>query len=130
MQLEKILLYNAPCGHWNGSKVWPDDFINYEDRTEIKTAHGVIRAWAELYYNRELTKKELRDYELVSEGGNIIKSSELSKRIVDCLSDGYDDEEHRTEMEISLYNELSQINSDSFVKAALLRLCERIKGLV
>jgi len=41
------------------------DFINYDDRTEIRMNNGVIRAWAEIYYNRELTEKELRDYEIV-----------------------------------------------------------------
>jgi len=41
------------------------DFINYDDRTEIRTNNGVIRAWAEIYYNRELTEQEMRDYEIV-----------------------------------------------------------------
>ena len=58
-----------------------------------------------------------------------MNSSELAKRICDCLSDGYDDEEFREETETALYNELSQISNDSFVKAALLRLCERVEEL-
>lgn len=37
------------------------DFINYDERTEV----DVKMAWAELYYNRELTEKEMRDYDLV-----------------------------------------------------------------
>ncbi len=41
------------------------DFINYDDRTEIQANNGVIQAWAELYYNRELTEQELHDYEIV-----------------------------------------------------------------
>lgn len=55
--------------------------------------------------------------------------AELAKRICDCLSDGYDDEENRKETEMDLYNELSQIPDDSFIKAALLRLCERVEEL-
>ena len=55
--------------------------------------------------------------------------AELAKRICDCLSDGYDDEENREEAEMDLYNELSQISNDSFIKAALLRLCERVEEL-
>ena len=51
-----------------------------------------------------------------------MNSYELSKRVCDCLSDGYDDEEFREETETALYNELSQISNDSFIKAALLRL--------
>ena len=58
-----------------------------------------------------------------------MNSSELAKRICNCLSDGYDDEEFREETEIALYNELSQISNDSFIKAALLRLCERVEEL-
>lgn len=37
------------------------DFVNYDDRTEVD---GKM-VWAELYYNRELTEKEMRDYDLV-----------------------------------------------------------------
>lgn len=58
-----------------------------------------------------------------------MNSSELAKRICDCLSDGYDDEEFREETETVLYNELSQISNDSFIKVALLRLCERVEEL-
>ena len=58
-----------------------------------------------------------------------MNSAELSKRICDCLSDGYDDEEFREETETTLYNELLQIPDDSFIKAALLRLCERVEEL-
>ena len=59
-----------------------------------------------------------------------MNSAELSKKIVDCLSDGYDDEEWMEDAEINLYNELSQISDDSNIKAALLRLCERIEDLL
>lgn len=57
-----------------------------------------------------------------------MNTSELVKKIVDCLSDGYDDEEYREEMEMKLYNELSQISDDS-IKAALLKICEKIEEL-
>lgn len=64
------------------------------------------------------------------QGGKIImNSSELARKIVDCLSDGYDDEENREEAETELYNELSQLNGNSVIKAALLRLCETIEEL-
>lgn len=58
-----------------------------------------------------------------------MNSLELATRICDCLSDRYDDEEFREETEIALYNELSQIGNDSFIKAAFLRLCERVEEL-
>lgn len=37
------------------------DFINYDTRTEVN-GHMV---WAELYYNRELTQKKLKDFEMI-----------------------------------------------------------------
>ena len=37
------------------------DFINYDARTEV---NGRME-WAELYHNRELTQKELEDFEMV-----------------------------------------------------------------
>lgn len=56
-----------------------------------------------------------------------INDYELSKRICDCISDGYDDVELCEETENVLCNELSQISENSFVKVALLRLCERLE---
>lgn len=58
-----------------------------------------------------------------------MNSSKLAKRMVDCLSDGYDDEENRKEVERALYNDLSQLKEDSIVKAAILRMCETIEEL-
>lgn len=58
-----------------------------------------------------------------------MNSYELSKRIVDCLSDEYDGKNDREETENALYNELSQISNDSFIKTALLRLCEKVEEL-
>ena len=60
---------------------------------------------------------------------DFMNSMDLAKRICDCLSSGYDDEEFREETKTALYNELSQISNDSFIKAALLRLCERVEEL-
>ena len=58
-----------------------------------------------------------------------MNSSELARKIIDCLSDGYDDEENREEAEIALYNELSQLNGNSIIKVTLLKLCETIEEL-
>lgn len=58
-----------------------------------------------------------------------MNSNMLSERIFDCLSDGYDDEEFR-ELEISkLYNEISQLDGDSTLRAVLSALCDRIEEL-
>ena len=54
-----------------------------------------------------------------------MNSLELARKIIDCLSDGYDDEENREEAETELYNELSQLNGNSTIKAVLLKLCEQ-----
>ena len=37
------------------------DFINYDTRTEV---NGRM-VWAEIYYNRELTQKEMEDFEMI-----------------------------------------------------------------
>lgn len=58
-----------------------------------------------------------------------MNSSKLSKRIVDCLSDGYYDEENRDETENLLYDSLSQISNDNPIKIVLVRLCETIEEL-
>ena len=47
------------------------DFVNYDDRTEVD---GKM-VWAELYYNRELTEKEMRDYDLVKQKVRLIDMS-------------------------------------------------------
>ena len=44
------------------------DFINYDERTEVD---GKM-VWAELYYNRELTEKEMKDYDLVKAKERVI----------------------------------------------------------
>lgn len=53
----------------------------------------------------------------------------LAEKVVNCLSDGYDDEENRDETENLLYNSLSQIGNDDPIKIALVRLCETIEEL-
>lgn len=58
-----------------------------------------------------------------------MNSLTLTKKIIDCLSDGYDDEENREEEEIKLYNELSQLNGDNYIRTVLKKLCERIEDL-
>lgn len=58
-----------------------------------------------------------------------IGSLTLANRIFNCLSDGYDDEEYKETTVTALYNELSRIPGDSFVKAAFVRMCERIEEL-
>lgn len=58
-----------------------------------------------------------------------LNSSLLANRIFDCISDGYDDEEYKETTVASLYNELSQIPSDSSIKAAFIALCKKIEEL-
>ena len=65
----------------------------------------------------------------MANGYGLMNSLELAKRIIDCISDGYDDEEYREEATTALYNELSQINNTSNIKAAFVMLCERIEEL-
>lgn len=59
----------------------------------------------------------------------MMSSSDLTKMILDSLSDGYDDEELREEAEKELYNEISQLSGSSVIRAAIRRLCEHIENL-
>lgn len=59
----------------------------------------------------------------------MMENYDLAEQVVSCLSDGYDDEEHKEETVMALYEELADISDDSFLKAALTRLCERIEEL-
>lgn len=59
-----------------------------------------------------------------------MNSAELAKRVFDCLSDGYDDEEYRELLEDKLYDELSEMEKDSVVKFAIIQLCEMIEELL
>lgn len=65
----------------------------------------------------------------MANGYGLMNSLKLAERIIDCISDGYDDEEYREEATTALYNELSQINNTSNIKAAFVMLCERIEEL-
>lgn len=58
-----------------------------------------------------------------------VSSSELSRMILDALSDGYDDEENREDAETALYNELSQLPGNSVIRTVLQQLCERVDEL-
>lgn len=58
-----------------------------------------------------------------------MSSSDLTKMIIDSLSDGYDDEENREEAERELYHEISQLSGSSVIRIAVQRLCERIEDL-
>lgn len=58
-----------------------------------------------------------------------VSSSELTRMVLDTLSDGYDDEENREEAETALYNELSQLSGNSVIRIVLQRLCERVEEL-
>ena len=57
-------------------------------------------------------------------------SNLLSERIFDCLSDGYDDEEFREENINDLYNEISQLDGNSTLRAVLSALCDRVEELL
>ena len=59
----------------------------------------------------------------------MMSSSDLTKMIIDSLSDGYDDEELREEAGRELYNEISQLPGSSVIRTVIRRLCERIEDL-
>lgn len=58
-----------------------------------------------------------------------MNDAELTKRIIDCISDGYDDEENRSETETELYETLSRLDNGNIIKSAFMSLCERAEEL-
>ncbi len=56
-----------------------------------------------------------------------MNSLELAKRIIDCISDGYDDEEYRGEATEQLETELDV--TPSYIVDVIKKLCERIEEL-
>ena len=52
--------------------------------------------------------------------------NELAKRICDLISDGYDDEEYRSESEEQLARELNALDND-IISAAFSTLCDMLE---
>lgn len=99
-----------------------------EARGKVSGVPDSIRALIE---DAEEIQEMLNELADALEGkGEYQDANYLANRICDCLSDGYNDEEYREETETELYNELSQLSSNSFVKAALIKLCARIEEMV
>ena len=98
-----------------------------EARGKVNGVPDSIRALIE---DAEAIQEMLNELADTLEGkGEYQDANYLTNRICDCLSDGYDDEEYREKTETELCNELSQLSSNSFVKAALIKLCARIEEL-
>ena len=60
----------------------------------------------------------------------MINDFELVKKICDCVSDGYDDEEVREEDENRLLAEIELLEKNSYIRAALEYLCNRVEDLI
>lgn len=52
------------------------------------------------------------------------KVARVVNRISDCLSDCFDNEEHKENVENELYEEFLQLNDDSTIKQVMLMFCE------
>lgn len=62
---KKYYLLERPVSPGTAPKRGMMDFINYDTKAEIRANYSVVWAWAEVYYDRELTEQELEDYEMV-----------------------------------------------------------------
>lgn len=56
-------------------------------------------------------------------------NANIVNKILDTLSDGYDDEEETEVAADRLFQELLDVPDNGFLKAAILRLCERVEEL-
>lgn len=109
--------------------IWADILIDEGYTFDLVGEHQHVTAYSSSSEWLKEKFPEITEHYVIENQPKPVSNAELARRICDCLSDGYDDEEYREETEISLYNELSQISSDSIIKAVLKKLCERIEDL-
>lgn len=108
-----------------------DTIASYMDDDIREDLHFRIAPCSPDLFLREYTKRDPDFVDLLKSEFSIemVDARELAEKVVDCLSDGYDDEENRDETENLLYDSLSQISNDNPIKIVLVRLCETIEEL-
>ena len=109
-----------------------DTIASYMDDDIREDLHFRIAPCSPDLFLREYTKRDPGFVDLLKSEFSIemeLNTRELAEKVVDCLSDGYDDEENRDEIENLLYDSLSQISNDNPIKIVLVRLCETIEEL-
>lgn len=109
-----------------------DTIASYMDDDIREDLHFRIAPCSPDLFLREYTKRDPGFVDLLKSEFSIemeLNTRELVEKVVDCLSDGYDDEENRDETENLLYDSLSQIGNDNPIKIVLVRLCETIEEL-
>lgn len=109
-----------------------DTITSYMDDDIREDLHFRIAPCSPDLFLREYTKRDPGFVDLLKSEFSIemeLNTRELVEKVVDCLSDGYDDEENRDETENLLYDSLSQISNDNPIKIVLVRLCETIEEL-
>lgn len=109
-----------------------DTIASYMDDDIREDLHFMIAPCSPDLFLREYTKRDPDFVDLLKSEFSIemeLDTRELAEKVVDCLSDGYDDEENRDETENLLYDILSQISNDNPIKIVLVRLCETIEEL-
>lgn len=109
-----------------------DAIASYMDDDIREDLHFRIAPCSPDLFLREYIKRDPDFVDLLKSEFSIemeLDTRELAEKVVDCLSDGYDDEENRDETENLLYNILSQISNDNPIKIVLVRLCETIEEL-
>lgn len=109
-----------------------DTIASYMDDNIREDLHFRIAPCSPDLFLREYIKRDPDFVDLLKSEFSIemeLDTRELAEKVVNCLSDGYDDEENRDETENLLYDSLSQISNDNPIKIVLVRLCETIEEL-
>lgn len=109
-----------------------DTIASYMDDDIREDLHFRIAPCSPDLFLREYTKRDPDFVDLLKSEFSIemeLDTRKLAEKVVNCLSDGYDDEENRDETENLLYDSLSQISNDNPIKIVLVRLCETIEEL-
>ena len=87
----------------------------------------IVESGKNVFAGTKIVPKDVIDF--IQKYVNPMQDNKLADRIIDVISDGYDDEENRDESVNKLRAELESLGDGSELKAALDELCNRLEEL-
>lgn len=87
----------------------------------------IVESGKNVFTGTKIVPKDVVDF--IQKYVNPMEDNKLADRIIDVISDGYDDEENRDESVSKLRAELESLGDGSELKAALDELCNRLEEL-
>ena len=87
----------------------------------------IVESGKNVFAGTKIAQDDVTDF--IQKYVNPMQDNKLADRIIDVISDGYDDEENRDESVNKLRAELESLGDGSELKAALDELCNRLEEL-